>query len=223
MSEHYYPPLFLTGELPKRNSEEIIWLILCLKTMGIKIPKDLLQTIYWEFLDVVEWKRGESYYTSNQNSIRREYDFAVIEVQSGATIYFNSVGYALMEGRKYLLCPNLLPWISIVVINGGKYSVSYYSFADEKSAIRVSFNAISSSLNSNIDNEGLLYLSQNNFRRINRELTVHQKENNPNLQEHIDICLKYGVISLTDPLPFRDASCLIDETGAIRDWSFKDF
>lgn len=222
MSEHYYPPLFLTGELPKRNSEEIIWLILCLKTMGIKIPKDLLQMIYWEFLDVVEWKKDELHCVSGQFPIMKIYDFAVIDMQSSSLIYFNDLAYTLREGSKCLLCPNLFPWISIVVVNGGKYSVSYYSFSDEKSAIRVAFNAISSSLNSNIDNDGFLYVSKS-CRKIDTELTVHQKKDKPNLQEDIDVCLKYGVISLTDPLPSRIARCVIDETGAIRDWSFKDF
>lgn len=211
MNEDYYPPIFLSGELPKRIPDEIIWLILCLKRMGIVLPKDLLRMIYYEFLHVVAFVKTESRFIHSQIYIE-QYDFAIIDVLVGEAIFFNDCRYPVSNGKKYLICPKL-DWLYIT-IRGDEYSVIYYSFVDRRSPLAISFSQIMSRLNSDIDGTTLMYLDKT-IRKDNDDLEVFSKKNNPELQQHIDVCLKYGVITLEDPLPSRKPRYYIDEAETI--------
>lgn len=218
MNEHYYPPIFLTGELPKRNPDEIVWLVLCLGRMGIVLPKDLLKKIYDEFLQVITYESFQRRCALRaETTIRRGYDFVLIDVREGERIRFNDVNYSVSNGKKYLLCSKL-NWLDVVV-HGSDYTISYYYFDLGSHALATSFRRILNGLNSHIDGERLMYFGHKTIRKDSSEVKVFDRKSNPDLQEDIDVCLRHGLITWKDPLPEKRVRCYVDETGAVRDWS----
>lgn len=104
------------------------------------------------------------------------------------------------------------------MLSRGRYIVKYFSFTDTTSLLYVSLDKISSALNHCIDNKSLLYVSGEIDGSINGDntiLTVLSKDRHPEIQDDLNICLKYGIITLDDPLPDRKQKYNITETGGL--------
>jgi len=55
----HYPPMFLTGKLPRTEPIRTITFILCYQSMGIKLPKDIVKII-WEIIQPVAKRQIKS-------------------------------------------------------------------------------------------------------------------------------------------------------------------
>ena len=113
-------------------------------------------------------------------------------------ITFNDVFYKLPEGKECLICPNRLPYMEIIVL-GCSYSISYYSFLDRTSQPCLHFSSLSV-FNSSINGEIIAYSHGIMSRGTIKSQITGNATYYSNLQWSINICLKYGLITLVDPL-----------------------
>lgn len=203
--EEAYPPVFLTGKLPKRNPEEILWLILCVGRMGIKVPRDIYKFIY-EFLREVTYEGFEMAGPQVPLLISTDRDFVILKPEADGHLYFNQLRYKLRSGKKYFLCPGLLDskFTDIKAICNGFIFVDYWKFVDRASPLCLAYHTISTELNSNIDTKTLQYV-KGRFRttiiKDNPTPTTLKKKCYPEGHKHIDLCIKHGLICYGQDIP----------------------
>jgi hypothetical protein len=213
MSDEYHPPFFLTGKLPKRNPDEIIWLILCLKRMKIRLPKDLHRIIYEE-LRIVQLMKAEILCTPTAHSgqiattVRLDplYDFVFIEPKSNGKIVFNDLSFHISGGKSYLICMSLLKYL-FVDVECDKVSISSWSFIDRQSRLCKAYKMISVALNSEIDCVTVIYHNNTITKSHGEFVSLSKKAIS---KRDVELCVKHGIILPEDPFP-RKAKYYIDE------------
>lgn len=212
MDDEYHPPIFLTGNLPKRDSTQIIWLMLCLKRLNIKLPKDIYRMIYEEFYPIRLDKFELHLKYIVNHALHIDSDFVVIRPKLPGTIDFShGLSYSISVGNTYLLCPQLLRGVYMTEVKCERVSIEYWSFIDQTSPLSLSFYGLAHALNSDIDGLTLMYTS-GTVRQARGKLVRSSKILYPKTQEYIDECLKHGLICLVDPLS-RQVTGYINNEG----------
>lgn len=213
MNPEYYPPIFLTGKLPKRNSDEIVHFILCAGRLGFEFPKDVRKMIYEE-LHIVKLERLDIHYKyTGSVKLDRRFDFITIEARSDGVICFNDIAFCMTKGKTYFVCSMALFYVS-TEIDFEEAAVTYWSFIDKKSLLYTSFLEISYCLNGNINDETILYLS-GTMRKDSKSLTRMDRQTNPEIQACLDLCIKHDIICFNDPLKDRTPTRYLDKNGHV--------
>lgn len=190
-------PVFLTGSLPKRDSSAMYEFILCIRQLGINLPKDIYKMIY-ERLRLVALEQERVYYSrisSGPIALDLCYDFAVVKTETDGVLVFNDLQYRLTSNSTYFLFTGALRRLYVSILCS-QFRIEYYSFIDRNSPVCHSIYSISGGLNSNIHTSTLLYLHESVQSNSDTLIRLPKEQ----FKIAIDVCIRHGVVSLDDKL-----------------------
>lgn len=202
-------PVFLTGSLPKRDPAPMYEFILCVRRLGIQIPKDIYRMIYEE-LRLVALDKASTYYSripSNPVLLALYYDFVILNTVTDGVLSFNDLQYHLPANSTYFLFTGALRHLSVSIVCK-QFRVQYHSFIDRDSPVCSAIYSISG-LNSNLGPNTVMYLNHS-VQFDNCQLLRLPKEK---FKAAIDICLRHGLVSLEDKLKREHVGWLDHDDG----------